>query len=280
MKENIFLIIDDNYDNLSKTHKKLADYVKENIHTVPFLTIGELGDKSGVSLASITRFTKELGFAGYTEFQKNVTRLIQKDVIPMKEIKNSILSEEDDSILKRTIDLNINALNNFYTEELEKNYNDSISMIKDCRKLFIMASRSSYTVGYYLYFMLRGFIENVELLTSGTDDISNRIAYVQKEDCLISISYARYTKSTYDITSYFHDLGCNIIAITDSYTAPIALKATRVLLAKNAADTYSFVTAITLANSLVTSLGRLDKKDTLEKLARQDKIALEKDIYL
>lgn len=280
MNNNIFLIIDEKYNNLSKTQKRLADYVKGNVHIVPFLTIGELGDKAGVSLASVTRFTRELGFAGYAEFQKNVAELIQKDVVPMREIKNSITSKESDNILRDSISSNINALNNLYTEELEENYNDSVLMIKNCRKLFIVASRSSYSVGYYLYFMLKGFIEDVELLTSGTSDISNKISHVQKEDCLISISYARYTKATYDITYYFHNIGCNIIAITDSYTSPIALKATRVLLAKNGVDTYSFVNAITLANSLVTSVGRLDIEDTLKKLEKQDKIALENDIYL
>lgn len=280
MKDNIFFIIDEKYDSLSKTHKKIADYVKENIHIIPFLSIKELGEKSEASIASITRFTRELEFNGYAEFQKKVSELVQKDVVPMKEIKNSILSEESDSPLKRIIDLNINSLSSLYNEDLEKNFNESIPIISKCRKLYITASRSSYSVGYYLYFMLKGFIEDVELLTYGTSDISNKLSYVKSDDCLISISYARYTKATFDITSYFHDKGCNIIAITDSYTSPIALKATKVLLAKNTVGTYSFVTAMTIANSLVTVLGKVNKEDTLRRLEKQDMIALESGIYL
>ena len=280
MKNNIFSIIDDKYDNLSKTHKKIADFVKENIHIIPSLSIKELGGKSDASIASITRFTRELDFNGYAEFQKKVSELVQKDVVPMKEIKSSILSEEDNSTLKRIIDLNIGCLTSLYNDELEKNFNESIPMISSSRKLYIAASRSSYSVGYYLYFMLKGFIEDVELLTNGTSDISNKLSYVQDKDCLISISYARYTKSTFDITSYFHDKGCNIIAITDSYTSPIALKASKVLLAKNTIGTYSFVSAMTIANSMVTVLGKVNKEDTLRRLEKQDAIALESGIYL
>lgn len=280
MENNIFLIIDEKYKDLSKTHKKLADSIKDSIHIIPFLSIKELGKKSDVSIASITRFAKELGFSGYSDFQRKISELVQKDVVPMKEIKSSILSEEDDNALKRIIDLNINTLSVLYNEELEKNFNDAIPIISNSRKLYITASRSSYSVGYYLYFMLKGFIEDVELLTNGTSDISNKLAYVQKNDCLIPISYARYTKSTYDVTSYFHNKGCNIIAITDSYTSPIALKATKVLLCKNAVNTYSFVSAMTIANALVTMLGKENKDDTMRRLEKQDLIALESGIYL
>ena len=76
MKNNIFSIIDDKYDNLSKTHKKIADFVKENIHIIPFLSIKELGGKSDASIASITRFTRELDFNGYAEFQKKVSERV------------------------------------------------------------------------------------------------------------------------------------------------------------------------------------------------------------
>jgi len=280
MENNIYFIINEKYDSLSKIHKKLADYIKDNIHMIPFLNIKELSEKSKVSTSSITRFTREVGFTGYSEFQKNVTQLVKKDVVPMKETKESILSNENDNILKQIILQNANAINSLYNDELQNNYNDSISIINGSRKVFIAASRSSYSVGYYLYFMLKGFIENVELLTIGTSDISNKLAYVEEKDCLISISYARYTKSTYDITSYFHDIGCKIIAITDSYSSPIALKSSNVLLAKNAENAYSFVNAMTIANALVISLGRIDKEDTINKLNKQDNIAIENGTYL
>ncbi len=280
MENNIIVNINQKYDGLSKTHKRLADYIKENIYAVPFLSIKELGEKSEVSLASITRFTREMGFLGYSDFQRNVSELVKKDVVPMKETKNFILTDANDNILKNTINQNLNAISTLYTDELQKNYDDSVQILKNSRKVYIAASRSSYSVGYYLYFMLKGFMENVELLTSGTCDVSNKLAYVGENDCLISISYSLYTKLTYDITSYFHDVGCRVISITDSYSSPIALKSTKVLLAKNSGSTYSFVNAMTIANALVVSLGKQDKEETIRRLSKQDKIAIDNGIYL
>lgn len=280
MEDNLLMILKRKQENLSKTQKKLAEYIEENIHSIPFLSIKELSEKSDVSLASITRFTRQLGLEGYSEFQKKAGELLKKEVIPMKEFKSSISSNNDENVLRKLIDLNIKSLQGLYNEEIEKSFDESIDIIKKSRKLYICASRSSYSVAYYLYFMLKGFIENVDLISNGMSDSSNKLQYIKNEDCLIAISYSRYTKATYDITSFFYDMGCKIISITDSYSAPIALKSTTVLLAKNSLDSYSFVSAMTIANSLVTALGKIDKDETLKRLEKQDEIAIKNNIYL
>lgn len=280
MEKNVLSLIGESYENLTKTQKKLADFIKDNIHILPFLSITELGGKTEVSMASITRFTRELGFNGYSEFQKSAADLIRKDVVPMRELKHSITEEGEEDILSRMIRLNINSLETLNSEDLKKNFQESVELITNCRKLYITAARSSYSVAYYLYFMLKEFMEQVELLTEGTGDISNKLQYIEENDCLIAISYERYTRSTYNIVSYLNKKGCKIIAITDSHSSPIALKATNVLLAKHAVDTYSFVNSMTVANALITAAGRRDKENTLKKLERQDEIALEYGLYL
>lgn len=280
MEKSVLSLIGESYENLTKTQKKLADFIKDNIHILPFLSITELGGKTGVSMASITRFTRELGFNGYSEFQKSAADLIRKDVVPMRELKHSITEDGEEDILSRMVRLNINSLETLNSEDLKKNFQESVELITNCRKLYITAARSSYSVAYYLYFMLKEFMEQVELLTEGTGDISNKLQYIEEKDCLIAISYERYTRATYNIVSYLNKRGCKIIAITDSHSSPIALKATNVLLAKHAVDTYSFVNSMTVANALITAAGRRDKENTLKKLERQDEIALEYGLYL
>ena len=90
--------------------------------------------------------------------------------------------------------------------------------------------RSSYATAYYLAFMLQQMCDNVHLLTTSTSDLPTALSDVRPEDCLLVISYARYTSSSYDIVSHFHRAGCKIVALTDSLTSPIALKATEVLI--------------------------------------------------
>lgn len=278
-RESIFSEIDNQYSSLSKTYKLIADFVKNNYSTIPFLSIKELKEKIGVSTASITRFSQHMGFKGYPDFQKEIQGIVEKEIVPMREVKHFIESNDDKNILQETIDSNIKILQATYSDELYENFNRSVEFITKSRKIYILGCRSSYTVAYYLGFMLQGFMENVEFINAGHQDFSNKLAYVRKNDVLIAISFSQYTKFTSDIAKFFKDNGNKIIAITDSYSSPIAIKANTTLLAKNGTNTFSFVSAMTILNALIVRLGKINKEETLKKLKDQEKIAIDAGIY-
>lgn len=281
MKQNIITIIDEKYSEFSKNHKVLADYIKQNINIIAFLSIKELSEKSKISMATITRFTKEIGFDGYVSFQKYLSEMMKNNITPMKEIKEIINEKEEKNILKNIIDSNANVLHNMYTENLNENFKKAIDILGNTEgKIYITASRSSYSVAYYLYFMLKGIREDIYLLTNENSDISLKLMYLEEKDKLIAISYARYSRFTYEMTKFFKEKKCRIISITDDINSPIALNSENVLLAKNSDISYSFVGAMTLANSIAVSLGRIDREKVLERMKLQDKIAIENGIYL
>lgn len=281
MKQNIITIIDEKYSEFSKNHKVLADYIKQNINIIAFLSIKELSEKSKISMATITRFTKEIGFDGYVSFQKYLSEMMKNNITPMKEIKEIINEKEEKNILKNIIDSNANVLHNMYTENLNENFKKAIDILGNTEgKIYITASRSSYSVAYYLYFMLKGIREDIYLLTNENSDISLKLMYLEEKDKLIAISYARYSRFTYEMTKFFKEKKCRIISITDDINSPIALNSESVLLAKNSDISYSFVGAMTLANSIAVSLGRIDREKVLERMKLQDKIAIENGIYL
>ena len=67
---DIYAQIAKNYDAMSKTHKKIADYILKNPVAASFFTVGKLASQAGVSEASIIRFANFLGFTGYSALQK------------------------------------------------------------------------------------------------------------------------------------------------------------------------------------------------------------------
>ena len=57
------------YQNLSPAERRVADYVLENPEEASHMTIDCLAANAGVSLPSVTRLTKKLGYAGFSEFK-------------------------------------------------------------------------------------------------------------------------------------------------------------------------------------------------------------------
>lgn len=58
-----------NYNQLTKTERKIADYVLANSQRVLFMSITELADACRVAEASVHRFCRTLGVKGYQEFK-------------------------------------------------------------------------------------------------------------------------------------------------------------------------------------------------------------------
>jgi DNA-binding MurR/RpiR family transcriptional regulator len=53
------------YMSLSKAHKKAADYVLSNVFRSATMSIDELANAVGISVATANRFARALGFDGY-----------------------------------------------------------------------------------------------------------------------------------------------------------------------------------------------------------------------
>lgn len=54
---------------LSASEKKIANYILNNVESVPFESISDLSTKIGTSPSTITRFCKKLDYRSYVEFQ-------------------------------------------------------------------------------------------------------------------------------------------------------------------------------------------------------------------
>lgn len=69
MTGNILEVITEQYHSLTRSGKKLADYIFANTYHVQYMSISNLAENSGVSEASITRFCHNLGLSGYIELK-------------------------------------------------------------------------------------------------------------------------------------------------------------------------------------------------------------------
>ena len=64
MKEQVLPILRSTYEDLTKSEKKIADYISEHRHEIMGQTVAELAQGSGSSEITISRFCKKLGFSG------------------------------------------------------------------------------------------------------------------------------------------------------------------------------------------------------------------------
>src|ERR1700730_1638782 len=100
----LFKRLKDGADGFSRNQRVLSKYVIANYQTVAFSTVSQLAEQSGVSEATIVRFTKALAFSGYPAFQKEVRRIVRADLKGTERFKLSHARKADQSPFNLVID--------------------------------------------------------------------------------------------------------------------------------------------------------------------------------
>lgn len=279
MTTTIFSKIKENYCRMPKVFKRISDYVMANYVNLSFMSISELAERIEVSVGSITRYCKEMGYSGYLEFLQEIKTLVKKEIAPLGAIKEAINEPIEDNVLRHVIDTNIDILKRSYSDELQSHFTNAVTSIRTARNVYIIGLRTAFAPAFYLYFSLSGFMDNVRLLTPGYQDIYDHIMNIDASDVLVSIAFERYTKLTCDITSFFKKHGCMVISITDSFSSPLAMDSSEVLIAKNASDDFSYVSVMAISNALVIGVGKFDKHSTIAALENKQSLLVENGIH-
>ena len=72
--------ISDHFDSLTKSEKRIANYLRKNLEECAFISAAELATRLGLSEATIVRFARTLGFDSYptmrAELQENFRRRV------------------------------------------------------------------------------------------------------------------------------------------------------------------------------------------------------------
>ena len=78
--------INEKFNKMSKSHKKLATFVIDHYEQAAFMTAAKLGKAVGISEATVVRFAYALDYEGYPEFQEALAEWVKKKLNTVQSI--------------------------------------------------------------------------------------------------------------------------------------------------------------------------------------------------
>ena len=94
---DIITKIKDNYSDLSKGHKKIADYVLSKYDKAAYLNASALAAEVGISESTVVRFAYELGCDGFASFQRALQEIIPNKLTSVQrmDVTTSRMGDKD-----------------------------------------------------------------------------------------------------------------------------------------------------------------------------------------
>lgn len=220
---NLLLKIKELKKEMSKTEKRIANFVLKNVEDIKDMTTYEISQKCSTSQASIVRFSKKLGFKGFPEFKIALVEEIFSNInVTDNFIAGEEISRNDniESVSRKITNKNLQAIKD--TEAL-MDYNElekAINMIQNADKIMIVgygfsgivAKDFSYKlseIGFNAYFEAGPHIQFAYLPT------------MKKNDVVFVISYSGRTKEAVQFTKIAKKLGLFVISLTTLAPNPI-----------------------------------------------------------
>ena len=87
MNKDFLHKISENMHGFSKGQKRIGNFILSHYDKAAFMTAAKLGESVGVSESTVVRFANELGYEGYSEFQRALQTLAKSKLTPNQRIE-------------------------------------------------------------------------------------------------------------------------------------------------------------------------------------------------
>ena len=211
-------MIDSFYPSLSKSEKKVADYIKDKKNAVIYQTLSGISNDISVGEATVLRFCQKIGFAGFQDLK---LRIAQESKTYEKVITKGYIEAVTANIHK-TIDSTKSIL------DLE-NLKEVIELILTSQRVLIYGIGASGYAALEMQSRLLRFGKIVQVVTDSHFQLMTS-SVLAENDLIIAFSLTGYTLELIDSLKLAKLNKVNIVSITNHITSPIANISDRLLL--------------------------------------------------
>ncbi|AYG01272.1 MurR/RpiR family transcriptional regulator [Lactococcus allomyrinae] len=254
------------YDNLSKSDQAISDYLIANIDSAARLSIQDFAKNTNVSTATISRFSKKIGF---NSFQELKLAIHATDSVSTDEFFSE-LSPADSykEILTKNFNGNISSLNSTLNLVDEHKLNQTMDILlraETCGFFGLGGSNAVALIAYHKF--LRMPLQCVYHQDFHFQQM--QAAKLTSKDCAFVISHTGKNKDTIHLLEILKSRGVPVIAITSFASSPLAKAADIALISISEEISYrpeavaSTVSQISLLDALFMMYG-MKMKDVSE----------------
>jgi DNA-binding MurR/RpiR family transcriptional regulator len=214
--------IQENYDDLTPSFRKLADFMLQNQLDAAFMTATELANRLGVDAATVVRFAQELGYTGFRELSKEIQGVVRSE---LKASYTADLDAAEDLQLFRSLLDNEKHNLELAQDRLSEQINSLLPAFLDAERIWVVGQG----LGAYLAGLCASVLREIDLpaVAIGTDPLeaARNLKEVGDADLLLGFSLSGMDLDTANVTRFARERGATTFVFAASSVAAAALEA-------------------------------------------------------
>jgi len=268
-------IIAEYYQQLTKSEKQIANYLRKNQEESAFLSAAELADRLGLSEATIVRFARTIGFDSYPGMRELLQINFRRRVTHSTRLQSRLEDLLDGGdILERMIASEIDYLSQALETVDRVAFHKAADLMKSHERIFVFGLGPSVSLVELMEIRLRRVGIDVVPLTTTGREILEPMLRMNDQDLLFTICFFDISPSLELVLNYANEIGSKVVMLTDTLGSIVGDKADVVLTARRGpvSGFHSLVVPMTIINTLLLELAQEDQEHAVANLDKLDEL--------
>jgi len=268
-------VLTDHFNDLTKSEKRIANFLRKNQEESAFLSAGEIASRLDLSEATLVRFARSLGFSSYPAMRSVLQDNFRRRVTHSARLRGRLNDLRDggdifERLTATEIDFLSQALDSIKREEL----NNAVEILHEHDRVFVFGLGPSVSLVDLLELRLRRFGREVVPLTNSGREFLEYLTMMGEKDLLFVICFFDQNPALKLVIDNANKVGATIIMLTDTLEAILGDKVDVVLSAKRGpiGEFHSLVVPMTVINSLLLSLASMEQEKSMTLLDKLDNL--------
>ena len=197
----VFETINGQYFQLTNSEKKVADYVLSHRVEAQYMSISELAEECEVADATISRFCRRLGMAGYNAFKLELAKASMAARAPEAEshlLGDNVEKDSFEVMCQKVYSESISALNQTLRLVNRESVERSADYIQQAKRVFCMGQGGSMVLAEEAWTLFSTISPKFIFVPDSHLQI-NSLAVMEEGDVVLFFSYSGSTRDLQDI---------------------------------------------------------------------------------
>lgn len=207
----------DGWDSFTTSEQKIATYMLQNPGSIPFETAASLGQRVGVSAMTVSRFLRNLGYAGLNALKEEL-----RGESPWLHLYQNPDLDGDAASMSESLKAEIRAITTAHGLTRRPEWKAAVKLLVEADRVSV----ASFHQGRFLGLGFASLLQSVKPHTRFEDGLDGAYADLlldsTQKSCALLIDFRRYSRHFRILAEEIVARGIPLVIITDSqcYWAP------------------------------------------------------------
>ncbi len=208
------------YDHLSRSYRRVADFIMSNYYEVSFMTAAQLAASVSVDTTTVVRFSQRLGYNGYPELLNDIRRQVNAEIYAAYEPQD-LPPDNPAGIFKDRAEQEMHNLREMLIHNPPENMQRVAALFTAAKHIVLVAEGYASTAAEMAAEQFRHRGLSAEASSDDAVRMAGTLISLDPNTLVIGISATSYGDSVAKALGYARSRGCATLGVVGSLASPV-----------------------------------------------------------